>query len=102
MIDTTREHLMTVKEAAAHVKKHKKTVYEWANPFKENHEQKPYWLETCVVGGSLMTSLEAMQRYSERCSQGRHAVAHVAMTISPNVSDERIRRAREALKASHG
>lgn len=102
MIDTTREHMLTIKEAAAHFKKHRKTIYDWAQPFKANNEPKQFWLETVIVGASLMTSLEACQRFTERCSQGRRVVSQVAMTIPQHVSEERIRKSREALKANHG
>jgi len=70
MIDTQRETLLKMDEAAKHLKRTKKTVYEWARPVRPNGQPKPFWLETAKQNTRRVTSVEAIQRFTERCSQG--------------------------------
>lgn len=100
MIDVTRETLLTPAEAAAVVKKHRKTVYEWFYETDEKGNPKSFWLESAVVGGSLMTSLEAINRYSAQCTTRRSRRLAVK---APNAvsKEERIARAKQALQERH-
>lgn len=101
MIDVTRETLLTVKEAAAVVKKHRKTVYEWCCDTDENGNLKSVWLESAIVGGSVMTSMEAINRYSMQCSARRNRRLAV-QAPNPLSKEERIAKAAAALKERHG
>lgn len=70
MIELTSERVMTLAQATKHLprrrrgkKPHASTIYRWA--MNGVHGVR---LEVIRVGGSLCTSLEALQRFCERCT----------------------------------
>ena len=70
MIDLTEETVIPIGEAAHHLPKrrgkkiHISTLYRWATSGVRGVQ-----LETILVGGSRCTSLEALQRFSQRLSE---------------------------------
>lgn len=70
MIDLTSERVMTLAQATKHLprrrqgkKPHASTLYRWAMNGVQGVR-----LEVIRVGGTLCTSLEALQRFCERCT----------------------------------
>ena len=96
MIDLKEESVLSLVEAAkklprrrAGKKPHVATLYRWAS-----HGLKGIRLETIQVGGTLCTSIEALQRFFERLSGPRSESA----IVTPPASDRRISRAEKRLK----
>ena len=70
MIDLSSETVMTLGQATKHLprrrqgkKPHTSTIYRWAMNGVQGVR-----LEVIRVGGTLCTSLEALQRFCERCT----------------------------------
>ena len=70
MIDLLTERVVTLNEATKHLPRrragkgvHVATLHRWANAGSRGVK-----LETLRVGGTLCTSLEALQRFCERCT----------------------------------
>ncbi len=73
MIDFTTETLVSFAEACERLprrragkRSHPNTLYRWAS-----HGVRGHHLETIQVGGTLCTSLEALQRFFNQLSEGR-------------------------------
>ena len=73
MIDISTERVLTLNNAIAHLphrrkgsRPHLATLYRWAN-----RGIKGVKLETLQVGGTLCTSIEALQRFFDRLSEPR-------------------------------
>jgi hypothetical protein len=73
MIELKSEKVMSLSEAAKHVPSRRagkrcavQTLYRWAQTGHRGVK-----LETLRVGGTLCTSLEALQRFCERLSSGQ-------------------------------
>lgn len=72
MIDINTESVLSLADAAKRLpqrrggkRPHVATLYRWASAGVRGVK-----LETLQVGGTLCTSLEALQRFCERCSGG--------------------------------
>lgn len=72
MLDLQAEHVVNLSDATRHLPKrpggkkpHVATLYRWAT-----RGLRGIRLETIRVGGTLCTSLEALQRFCERLSDG--------------------------------
>jgi hypothetical protein len=70
-IDLSCEQVMTLREVASILprqragrKVHVSTLYRWASP----RGVRGVRLETLKLGGRVVTSVEAVQRFAERCS----------------------------------
>lgn len=77
MIDIHKETVLSLTDAGKHLPRrragkrpHVATLYRWAQ-----HGVRGVILETIQVGGTLCTSLEALQRFCERCTSGDTTVA---------------------------
>lgn len=71
MIDLKTERVISFKDARRHLPRRRRgkrpsieTLYRWANPGLHGIK-----LETIQVGGTLCTSLEALQRFFEKLSE---------------------------------
>lgn len=96
MIDLKEEFVLSLVEAAkklprrrAGKKPHVATLYRWAS-----HGLKGIRLETIQVGGTMCTSLEALQRFFERLAGPPSASA----IVKPAACDRRICRAENKLR----
>ena len=73
MLDVAHEALLTLRQAAARIPGraarrsiHVSAVYRWAQ-----RGVRGVVLETAPIGGTLYTSVEALQRFSEACARAR-------------------------------
>jgi hypothetical protein len=71
MIDLAAEHVLTLSQAAKHVPKrrgkhaHSSTIYRWATGGCRGVK-----LEAVRIGGTICTSVEAVQRFIDRLTAG--------------------------------
>lgn len=79
MIDTTKETLLTMQEAADRCRVSLPTVYRWASS---------QGLETVKIGGARRTTLEAIQRFS--VSDQKPTECTVAATSAYQLAMQRI------------
>ena len=98
MINLEHETVLTFGDAANHLprrrkgkKTHKATIYRWAM-----RGYRGVKLETLRVGGTLCTSLEALQRFCERCTAPSAPVS----AITTKVREREIARAEQELSAA--
>lgn len=97
MIDLTNEKVISLTEGTAILprrrgakKPHVSTLYRWAK-----RGVKGVFLETIQVGGTLCTSLEALQRFCNRLSHS--PAAGLDRTENPITSARRLAEAEEKL-----
>ena len=95
MIDLQRETIVSLSEATRHLPPRRRgkrpavaTLYRWAS-----RGLRGVRLETIRVGGTLCTSLEALQRYCERLSD---PLDNAAQGVRRNSNDENAERSLEA------
>lgn len=83
MVDIAKENPLTLSDAAALLNRSYKTVLKWTRQGLRGRV-----LETRVVGGSVYTSREAIQRFST----GPEGVTESAPSQRTNAADEKARK----------
>lgn len=96
MIDATREHLITLDNAAALLLVHRRTVYRWATV-----GVKGVMLDALPCGRNLRTSSEAVSRFTAALSGLRDHSPEDCRPVAPRRSKSHEAAARE-LAEVHG
>ena len=92
MIRLAEEKTMTIDEAAAFARKYPQTIRKWTKV-----GYRGIVLETQPLGGEILTSLEAIQRFSDRI-----AALDAEPAKRPTETQARAAAARKRIKQKHG
>jgi hypothetical protein len=103
MIDTQSEEMLTLGEAAKRLpgrsgkRQSIQTMYRWAYKGVRRNDT---WvkLESVLIGCSRYTSVEALQRFVERCNETPEPCETVSLPRSPNKRGKAAERAKAELR----